>query len=164
MGSFWIPVSPLRHVCSYLFSNPRFDPLFVRLLACKMASVASAEPHLGPLQDPKSELPPTRNASFCFGCVFSCALVLATLEVLLGLLLARFWVPKRAPDRPRSRPRSVSNKRPKNNSKIVPKWDPKPAVKIENFWQKTGYRFHGWSWPGSPWEAPWLLLGPGASF
>ena len=101
-----------------------------------MPSWASAEPRLGPLQDPKSELPPRRNASFCFGCVFSCALVLAALELLLGLLLARFWVPKWAPDRPRSRPRSVLKMEPKNDPKSTPKRDPKTDVKIENFWQK----------------------------
>ena len=101
-----------------------------------MASWASAEPRLGPLQDPKSELPPRRNASFCFGCVFSCALVLAALELLLGLLLGRFWGPKWTPDRTRSRPRSVLKMGPKNDPKSAPKWDPKTEVNIENFWQK----------------------------
>ena len=101
-----------------------------------MASWASAEPRLGPLQEPKSELPPKRNASFCFGCVFSCALVLAALGLLLRLLVDRFWAPKWGPDRTRRRPRSASNMEPKNDTKSAPKWDPKTEVKIENFWQK----------------------------
>ncbi len=101
-----------------------------------MASWASAEPRLGPLQDPKSELPPRRNASFCFGCVFSCALVLAALGLLLGFLLGRFWAPKWGPDRTRSRPRSAPKMVPKNDPKNAQKWDPKTEVKIENFWPK----------------------------
>ena len=101
-----------------------------------MASLASAKPHIEPPQDPKSELPPRRNASFCFGRFFNCALVLAALELLLGLLLDRFWAPKWDPDRTRSRPRNVSKNEPKNNPKNAPKWDPETEVKIENFWPK----------------------------
>jgi hypothetical protein len=101
-----------------------------------MAEMASAEPRLGPLKEPKSELPPGRNASFCLGCVFSCTLVLAAVGLLLGLLLGRFWAPKWGSDRTRSRPRSASKMVPKNEPKNAPKWDPKTEVKILNFWPK----------------------------
>ena len=122
-----------------------------------MASWASAEPRLGPLQNPKSELPPRRNASFCFGCVFSCALVLAALGLLLGLLLLRFWPPKWVQIGPEVDPEATQKWDPKLIKKTSQNGTPKRRWKLKISGQ-NGPRALQAFWPPCPLEVPCLHL------